>query len=80
MSKSSSSPRHKKLRALLIRARKDARLTQAKLAETLRKPQSYVSKFETGERRLDLVELIDVTSILGVSLTAMVDEILATKT
>jgi len=39
-------------------ARKRAGLNQAKLAKRLGKPQSYVSKFETGERRLDVLEFI----------------------
>jgi transcriptional regulator with XRE-family HTH domain len=78
MPKSSNSPRHARLRELLVRARKDAKLTQADVAERLGKPQSYVSKYETGERRLDIVELIDVTSELRSSLTALVEELLAT--
>lgn len=41
----------------LRRARESARLTQAETARRLGKPQSYVSKSESGERRVDVVEL-----------------------
>ena len=42
---------------LLKRAREDARLTQVQVARKLRRPQSFVSKCESGERRVDFVEL-----------------------
>ena len=80
MPKSSNSPRRARLRALLVHARKDARLTQADLAKALGKPQSYVSKYETGEKRRDIIELIDVTSRFGSSLTVLTKELLATGT
>lgn len=38
-------------------ARTEARLTQVEVARRLRKPQSFVSKAESGERRLDIVEV-----------------------
>jgi transcriptional regulator with XRE-family HTH domain len=41
----------------LRQARKDAGLTQYQIADLLGKPQSFVSKCETGERRVDIVEL-----------------------
>ena len=50
----------------LVAARKDAGITQAKLATKLKKPQSFVSKYETGERNLDFVEVIEVLEGLGV--------------
>lgn len=51
-------------RDLLIQHRKDADITQQVLAEKLHKPQSFVSKYESGERRLDLIELLDVAEAL----------------
>ena len=51
-------------RELLIEFRKEAGLTQQELAKTLNKPQSYVSKYETGERRLDFIEFLDVADAL----------------
>jgi len=50
---------------LLVDGRKRAGLTQAELAHALARPQSYVSKFERGERRIDVVELLDITAALG---------------
>jgi transcriptional regulator with XRE-family HTH domain len=60
MGKSIHSPQHQKLRELLIAARKKAGLTQAEVAERLGRPQSFVAKYEGGERRLDVVEFIQV--------------------
>jgi ribosome-binding protein aMBF1 (putative translation factor) len=45
---------------LLKEERKQAGLTQAKLAKKLRRPQSYVSKYERGDRRLDVVEFLEI--------------------
>lgn len=53
------------LRARLVELREAKGLTQMDIALQLGKPQSYVSKYERGERRLDIVELIAVTKVLG---------------
>ena len=50
---------------LLISARKTAGLTQVDVAKRLTRPQSYVSKYENGERRLDVVELLDVAQAIN---------------
>jgi transcriptional regulator with XRE-family HTH domain len=49
--------------------RLDAGLRQADLARKLRQPQSFVSKYESGERRIDVLELREVCKALGISLT-----------
>lgn len=54
------------LRARLIELREARGITQTEIAAKLGKPQSYVSKYERGERRLDIVELIAVAKALGV--------------
>lgn len=51
------SPEYKYLLKKLLEARNAAGLTQVQVAERLDKPQSYVSKCESGERRLDVTEL-----------------------
>jgi transcriptional regulator with XRE-family HTH domain len=62
----------KALLSLLREIRVEAGLTQAKLAQALKMPQSVVSKYESGERRLDLLEIRDVCDAVGVSLVDFV--------
>lgn len=61
------------LQALLRQTREESGLRQAELASRLGKPQSFVSKYESGERRLDLVELRTICACLGLQLTVLVD-------
>jgi transcriptional regulator with XRE-family HTH domain len=60
------SPASARLRELLIEARSKADLTQLDVANRLGRPQSFVSKYENGERRLDVVEFLDVCAVVGV--------------
>jgi len=60
------SPRYERFRCQLISARRSKKLTQTALAKKLGRPQSYVSKYERGERRLDLIEFLEVAEILGI--------------
>jgi transcriptional regulator with XRE-family HTH domain len=55
--------------------RHDASLTQAELARRLDVPQSLVSKYESGERRLDVVELLAVCRALGVGLRDFAEQL-----
>ncbi len=55
-------------RELLKKTRVAKNLTQADLAKRLNLPQSYVSKYESGERRLDFVETVLVCDALGLSI------------
>ncbi|OWK19816.1 XRE family transcriptional regulator [Mesorhizobium amorphae CCBAU 01583] len=64
MPKSLRSPRHQRFLAQLISLRKAKGLTQAQVAEKLGRPQSFVAKYEGGERRLDIIEFLDVTVVL----------------
>lgn len=58
-----------RLRALLKELRiEKAGLTQVGLSQVLNKPQSYVSKYETGERKLDYIDVKDICEALGVSM------------
>jgi transcriptional regulator with XRE-family HTH domain len=50
---------------LLVTARKKAGLTQQQLAKRLKKPQSFVAKYEGGERRLDVIEFLGVAQAIG---------------
>jgi transcriptional regulator with XRE-family HTH domain len=58
-------PNYEEFRQKLVTARKSARLTQIELAKKLSKPQSFVSKFERGERRLDVHEFFQVAEALA---------------
>ena len=53
-------------------ARKRAGLSQAQVAAAVGKPQSFVSKCESGERRVDAVELAAFVALYGVSLEDLV--------
>ena len=57
------------LRSVLKSERLRVGLRQSALAKRLGKPQSYIAKIEVGERRLDLLELIDLCEAIGCSLT-----------
>lgn len=56
------------LQNLLRNTRTNTGLLQQEVADQLKKPQSFVSKYESGERRLDILELREVCRILGISL------------
>lgn len=60
------------LARLLRDFRNEAGLRQADVAERLGRPQSFVSKYESGERRLDVLDLLAVCRALDVSLVACV--------
>ncbi len=61
---------YKRFLARLRAARKEAGLTQVKVARLLRKPQSFVSKSENGERRVDAVELCEFAKVYGANVWA----------
>lgn len=54
--------------SLVRQMRIDAGLRQADLADRLGEPQSFVSRYESGERRLDVLELRQICRVLGVPL------------
>jgi transcriptional regulator with XRE-family HTH domain len=64
MQKSLKSPEYERLIALLVAVRKKAEIRQQALAKRLRKPQSFVAKYEGGERRIDVVEFIAIARAL----------------
>jgi transcriptional regulator with XRE-family HTH domain len=61
--------------AALAAARQRANMTQVELAARLGKPQSVVSAYEAGKRRVDLVEFVLITRTLGVDPVAIFAEI-----
>ena len=74
MKKSVHSEPYSVFAALLVSARKRAGMRQIELAQKLNKPQSFVSKFECGERRLDVIEFLTIMDALGVDPLAILAE------
>ncbi|MDA7932410.1 helix-turn-helix domain-containing protein [Mariniblastus sp.] len=66
MTRSIFTPDYRRFRRLLVQVRKESAITQVELANLLDRNQSYVSKFERGERRLDVVECLEVIRALDV--------------
>jgi transcriptional regulator with XRE-family HTH domain len=71
--RSISSPRYRRFLKRLKEAREAAGFTQEQVATALRRPQSFVSKCESGERRLDVIELQDMARLYRKPLTYFVD-------
>jgi transcriptional regulator with XRE-family HTH domain len=60
-------------RSLLVSAREKSGLTQIQIAERLGKPQSFISKYERGERRLDLTEFIKLADALEIDIVDFIN-------
>lgn len=75
MAKSLHSPEYQYFRTLLVNAREEAGHTQSEIAEQIGQPQSFVAKYEGGERRLDVVEFIRVCDALGVDPVGIVKQL-----
>ena len=70
------SPRQIKLRKLLRELREKSGLTQADVAARLDKPQSFVAKYEGGERRLSAIEFIEVVRALDLEPVAALRQLI----
>jgi transcriptional regulator with XRE-family HTH domain len=68
-----SNAKRKALQGVLRESRKKSGLSQLEVAERLGRHQSFVSKYESGERKLDLVELSAVCQTLGLTLQEFVE-------
>ena len=60
------SPRHRALCAALVAARKVAGLSQQELAVRLKTSQTVIARIEIGERRIDVIEFIDLARALRI--------------
>ncbi len=67
MARSVFSAGYAHFRRLLVEARREAGLSQAALSTRLGRPQSFVSKYEQGERRLDVIEFLEIADALKIS-------------
>jgi len=72
LSKPPYAERYRHFLALLADARKSRGRSQQWVADRLRRPQSFVSKYESGERRLDVIEFLMVAEILGFDPVVMI--------
>jgi transcriptional regulator with XRE-family HTH domain len=68
MKRSNMEVQREKLQTLLKRIRQEKRIRQVELAERLGVPQSFISKYESGDRRLDILQLRQVCNAIGISL------------
>jgi transcriptional regulator with XRE-family HTH domain len=66
------SKRHKRLVELVTAERKNAGIRQVQLAKKLKKSQTWIARLEGGERRLDVIELIDLAEAIGFDAPAVV--------
>ena len=75
MAKTLGTEQHKALIALLIAKREAAELTQTEVAAALGEYQSFVARLESGERRVDVIELIQLAHVLGFDAPSVVREV-----
>lgn len=66
---------HNQLRDALLDARRKKGLTQVEVATLLDKPQSFVSKYKSGERRLDIIEFLEVCKALKVNPVTIIQQL-----
>ena len=75
MSRTLGSPRHRSLVELIIQERKARDLTQVQVAKKLRRYQSYITLLETGQRRLDVIEFMDIADAIGFDAQAAIQRL-----
>lgn len=76
MPKSVFSDAYRELLALLVETRKEAGLSQTELASRLNRPQPFVSYFERGERRIDVIEFCAIARAVGIDPAILFDRLL----
>ncbi len=75
MTKSLHTERHRRLVALLKEMRISRGLTQDELSKRLRRTQSYIANIERGQRRIDVVELLDLADVLEFDVLDALDRV-----
>jgi transcriptional regulator with XRE-family HTH domain len=73
MSSSLHSHHYQIFRSLLVDAREKSGLTQVQIADILGKPQSFISKYERGERRLDFTEFIELAGLFEIDIVDFIN-------
>lgn len=77
MANSVHTPKYRALLNTLVDARKSRKLSQAELAEELGRAQTFISKYERGERRLDVIEFIEVAIALEIDAVEVIRRLMA---
>lgn len=67
MTKTLGTKRHELLVSMLIEARKNAGLTQTELAKRLGEYQSFIARIESGQRRIDIIEFLELANVLNLN-------------
>jgi transcriptional regulator with XRE-family HTH domain len=67
-------PKYAIFRDMLVAARLQRKLMQSQVADQLGKNQSFVSKYERGERRLDLPEFVEIAEVLGLDIASFITQ------
>jgi transcriptional regulator with XRE-family HTH domain len=80
MQKSLKSPEYARLIGTLVAVRHEAGVRQQALAKKLGKPQSFIAKYEGGERRLDVIEFIAIARALGADPVKLFRDFVAEET
>jgi transcriptional regulator with XRE-family HTH domain len=70
--KNTFTPEHQALCEVLLQVRREAGVTQVELAARLKRDQTFISKYEKGERMLDVIEVRKVCNALGMPLEKFV--------
>jgi transcriptional regulator with XRE-family HTH domain len=79
MQKSLGSEEHQRLIKLLAAVRHEAGISQQILARKLGRPQSFIAKYEGGERRIDLIEFIAIARALDADPVELFGDLVAAK-
>lgn len=79
MTKSVHTKNYRLFLELLIKARKDAGVTQEEAANRLNRPQSFVSKCENGERRIDVIELLEILQVIGIDAMTFLRQVVRSR-
>ena len=75
MKKTGYDDAYRELREILVTARRSAQWSQEQLATKLERAQTFVSKIELGERRLDLIELLVWADLLDIDAHSVIDRL-----
>jgi transcriptional regulator with XRE-family HTH domain len=64
---------------LMVKARRSAGLSQHELAKRLHRPQSFIAKYEGGERRVDVVEFVEICEAIDAEPSKILKALLRTR-